>query len=212
MHFSQKTLAENHARLIKRNAVYRRSGYDMDKSIRFVLSHALPLKGRVLEIGTGKGRFLVALAKRANRVVTVDLDAAEQRFGRLNAVHSGLSHNIRFVTADAADLPFAAASFDAVVSLNALHHIWNLEGVLDEILRVVTPGGKIVLADVDSTGFRIFERIHRQEGRTHERFPYKWPRIIARLRKAGFHVHHLHDEKTVLAVCVPILPSRKRRN
>lgn len=56
MRFSRKTLAENHARLLERNKAFRLEGHDPDKDIAFVLSKALPLDGRVLEIGTGKGR------------------------------------------------------------------------------------------------------------------------------------------------------------
>ena len=142
MRFTHKQILENHARLEERNAVYRRYGYNSLKAVRLVLACARPLAGRVLEIGTGKGRFLVELARRIPRVVTVDRDAALQRAARLSAAHAGLGRKIRFVTADAADLPFADASFDAVVSMNALHHIRNPAAVLDEILRVVKPGGR----------------------------------------------------------------------
>ena len=178
MRFSRKQILENHVLLEERNAVYRRHGYDSVKAARFVLACARPLSGRVLEIGTGKGRFLVELAKRVPRVVTVDPDAAEQRFARLTAAHAGLSQRIRFVVADGADLPFADASFDAVLSMNALHHIRDLNSVLDEILRVVKPDGKIVLADFDAHGFLIFDRIHRQERRIHVRTEYDFKHIV----------------------------------
>lgn len=202
MRFSRRQILENHARLEERNRVYRRHGYDGGRAIRFVLACAGPLAGRVLEIGTGKGRFLVQLARRVARVVTVDLDAAEQRFAGMNAAHAGLSRRIRFVVADGADLPFADASFDAVVSMNALHHIRDIHGVLGEILRVVKPGGKIVLADFDAAGFRIFDRIHAAEGRVHDRFPYRWGRVAARLQRAGLRVRRARGHKTELVVAV----------
>ncbi|MBP7831264.1 MAG: class I SAM-dependent methyltransferase [Kiritimatiellae bacterium] len=178
MRFSRKQIMENDARLKERDRLYRRHGYDSRKAARFVLACAGPLAGRILEIGTGKGRFLVELARRRSNVVTVDPDAAEQRFARLNAAHAGVTSNIRFVVADGAHLPFADVSFDAVVSMNALHHIRDLNGVLDEVLRVVKPGGKIVLADFDANGFRLFDRIHRQEQRTHERRRYYFKNLV----------------------------------
>ncbi len=186
--------------LRKREAVYRRRGYDMGRAIRFVLRQARRLPGRVLEIGTGKGRFLVRLARCAARVVTVDLDPAEQRVARLNAAREGLGRRVRYVVADATRLPFADASFNAVVSFNVLHHLRDLEGVLDEVLRVIAPGGTIVLADFDAAGFRIFDRLLASEGRSHERFRYRWPHIVARIRAAGFDVRLLRAEKTVLAL------------
>lgn len=209
MKFSRTQMLENHRRLAEREAAYRRLGYDSRRAIRFVLSHLRPAHGRVLEIGTGKGRFLVALARRSARVVTVDPDAAEQRLARLNAAHEGVGRRIRFVVADGADLPFVDASFDAVVSLNALHHIRNLDGVLGEIVRVLRPGGRVLLADFDAAGFRLFDRLHRAEGRTHERFRYRWPHLLARLRAAGLTVRIRAAEHTRMAIAGP--PGRARR-
>jgi ubiquinone/menaquinone biosynthesis C-methylase UbiE len=212
MRFGRKQIAENHRRLEERDRLYRLHGYDSLKAVRFVLRHAGSLTGRVLEIGTGKGRFLVQLAGRATRVVTIDPDAREQRFARMNAAHAGVTRRVRFCVADGAALPFADASFDAVASMNALHHIRCLRGVLDEILRVIKPGGKIVLADFDASGFRIFDRIHRQEGRTHEQFPYSWHDIIARLRKAGLPARSQRGEHTALVVCRSLPASHRSRN
>ncbi len=199
MKLSPGALRENQARLRQRDRLYRRHGYDSDRAARFVLKCAGPLGRRVLEVGTGKGRFLVTLARRVPRVVTVDPDAAEQRFARLNAAHARLGRRIRFVAADGADLPFADASFDAVVSMNALHHIRRINAVLDEMARVVRPGGKIVLADFDARGFRIFDRIHAAEGRVHERHAYSWVPIAARLRRAGFRVRRRRGENMEVA-------------
>lgn len=202
MKLRKKEILENQARLEERNHIYRRYGYDSRRAVRFILARARPLSGRVLEIGTGKGRFLVELAKRATRVVTVDTNPAEQRYARLNAALAGLGRRIRFVIADGAHLPFSDGSFDAVASMNALHHIRDLDAVLDEMLRVVKAGGKIVLADFDAVGFRIFDRIHKDEGRTHERLPYRWSRIAARLRRAGCKVRRARREHVEVAVAV----------
>ena len=183
MRCSRKQLIENQKRLRERDRLYRRHGYDSGKAARFVLKQAGRFSGRVLEIGTGKGRFLVALARRASRITTIDPDAVEQHFARLNAAYAGVARRIRFVVADGAALPFAKGSFDLIVSMNALHHIRNLNGVLDEILRVIKPDGRIVLSDFDESGFRIFDRIHAAEGRTHERVRYSWRSLVARLRR-----------------------------
>ena len=55
----------NQRQLMKREARLRRFGCNLARGITFVLNEALPLDGSVLEIGTGKGRFLVKLARHA---------------------------------------------------------------------------------------------------------------------------------------------------
>ncbi len=188
MKHNRRRMIENDARLQERDGLYRQNGYDSSESGQYVLKRAGRLLGRVLEIGTGKGRFLVQLARKALRVVTVDPNAGEQKCAKLNTAHKRVRHKIRFVVADGADLPFADASFDAVVSVNALHHIRNLRGVLREALRVIKPNGKIVLSDFNAHGFRIMDRIHRAEGRTHEHVKYEVASIIGLFRRNGWRV------------------------
>jgi ubiquinone/menaquinone biosynthesis C-methylase UbiE len=183
MRFLKNELSENHSRLLQRNKVYRQAGYDTGKNQRFVVAKAFPLKGRILEIGTGKGRFLVELLRRVPRVTTVDLSAGEQRFARMNVRQERPGGRARFVVADARKLPWRDRSFDAVVSMNALHHMPQWRRVLHEVERVVRPGGKVVLADFNRRGFAVFDRIHRQEGRIHERARYKFKDVVEWFRK-----------------------------
>ena len=69
--------------------------------------------------------------------------------------------------------------------MNAMHHIPHFERVLEEMLRVVKPGGKIVLADFDSQGFQILAREHRAEGKTHPRERYDFRKLQRSLRDRG---------------------------
>jgi len=59
----QAEAIRNHRAMKQRDALFRRFGYDSRASLKFILAKVLPLPGRVLEIGTGKGRFLAAMAK-----------------------------------------------------------------------------------------------------------------------------------------------------
>jgi len=189
--YDSETLA-NRQQILKREARLRRFGYDSPTAIKFVLAQALPLRGKVLEIGTGKGRFLVRLARHAGMVTTVDIAAEEQRCARLNARYAGVEGKIRFVVRDAVRLAWRAGTFDAAVTMNAMHHIAHFKRVLKEMLRVVRPGGKIVLADFSPRGFQIIAREHRAEGKTHPHEHYsfrelqRWLRgrgLVTRLRK-----------------------------
>jgi ubiquinone/menaquinone biosynthesis C-methylase UbiE len=179
-----ETLA-NRQQILKRDARLRRFGYDSPAAIQFVLAQALPLGGAVLEIGTGKGRFLVELARHVAAVTTVDIAAEEQQCARLNAHYGGLEEKIRFVLQDAARLPWPDSTFDAAVSMNAMHHIAHFKQVLEEMLRVVKPGGKVVLADFSPRGFQIIAREHRAEGKTHPHEHYDFRELQRLLRERG---------------------------
>jgi len=170
-----------------------------------VLEKALPLHGRVLDIGTGKGRFVLALARHLAHVTTVDIDAGEQEQARLEAAYAGLASRIRFLIQDARHLPWPAARFDAVVSWNVVHHLADPERVFRELLRVLKPDGKLVLADFSPSGFRLMDAIHAAEGRRHPHPPNRFAHWRARLQNRGFHVTRFvdqHEEDLTAQRCV----------
>jgi ubiquinone/menaquinone biosynthesis C-methylase UbiE len=199
---SVNEIQANHAQQEERNAFFRRFGYDQDAAAEFVLSKALPLSGPVLDIGTGKGRFVVALAPHVAQVTTVDISAAEQRYARLEAAYAGVTDRIRFLARDAAKLPWRKARFDAVVSMKAIHHLEDPDAVLAEMLRVLRPGGKLVLADFSVGGFHVMDVIHRAEGRTHPHPPSRFLHWKTQLRSQGFRVKHFRDRHHEVLVAV----------
>ena len=180
----QTETIRNQRALKQREALFRRFGYDSTASLKFILALALPLPGHVLEIGTGKGRFLAAMAKHAERITTLDVDAAQQRAAKLHIRQTQAGSRIRFTAHDAEHLPWADASFDTVASVNTFHHLERPMRVFQEMLRVLKPGGKLVLCDFSPRGFQIFDRIHRFEGGTH-------PRLKNGLADFSHHLRHL---------------------
>jgi ubiquinone/menaquinone biosynthesis C-methylase UbiE len=176
----------NHRQMTERDALMRGLGYDFAAGIEFVLAQALPLAGSVLEIGTGKGRFMVALAPHVKTLTTVDISAEEQRGARLNARFAGVKTQIKYVLQDAAHLPWPDQTFDAAVTMNAIHHIPHFIQVLEEMQRVVKLGGKLVLADLSPRGFQIMARFHRSEGKTHEHHRCDFRDLQKLLRDRGW--------------------------
>jgi ubiquinone/menaquinone biosynthesis C-methylase UbiE len=199
--FPAEAVEANHLALVARNASNRRFGYDSEASVRFVVEKALPLCGHVLDIGTGKGRFVIPLAQHLAKITTVDINAGEQRVAQLEASYAGVAERIDFVVADARALPWRAGSYDAVTSWNVFHHLDDAERVLQEMLRVLRPGGKLVLADFSPSGFRIMDEIHAAEGRQHPHPPSQFPHWRAILRNAGFEVRRFvgHHQEVLVA-------------
>jgi ubiquinone/menaquinone biosynthesis C-methylase UbiE len=144
--------------------------------------------------------LVVALARHVANVTTVDISAEQQHYARLEAVYAGVAQRIDFVLADARTLPWPAGSFDVVISMNAFHHLDDPERVFNEMVRVLKPGGKLVLADFSPNGFRIMDAIHAAEGKRHAHPPGRFAHWLGRLQQSGFAVNRFlgcHEEVLV---------------
>ncbi|HQF37504.1 MAG TPA: class I SAM-dependent methyltransferase [Opitutaceae bacterium] len=207
----EEMIRANRRAMKAREVVFRRHGYDSPASLAFAVGRILPLPGRVLEIGTGRGRFLGALADYVDRLTTLDADAAQQRTARLHVRRSAGGRPIRFVVGDAARLPWSAASFDGVVTMNTFHHLACPLAVLREMMRVLKPGGKLALCDFSPRGFQIFDRIHRAEGRVHPRLEKGLVEFRRHLREAGWRTSHCKGCNQELLIAVAPLAAVRRR-
>jgi SAM-dependent methyltransferase len=103
----------------------------------------------VLEIGSGSGGPAVYLAQRRGcRVTGVDLNEHGIANGARLAEEGGLADRVSFQRVDASQpLPFSDASFDAVVSNDAMCHIVNRSNALKDWHRVLRPGGRMLFTD-----------------------------------------------------------------
>jgi len=90
---------------------------------------------RVLEIGCGKGAILGELRKAGHEVTGIDIDAAALTYCRTSQADLPVS------VASGDSLPFADHSFDAVLSFDVFEHIRNSDRHLQEVRRVLRPGG-----------------------------------------------------------------------
>lgn len=110
---------------------------------RYLFAAPLVAGREVLDIACGEGYGSALLAQRAARVTGVDLAPAAIAHAR--SCYAGRP-NLEFREADCAALPFADASFDVVVSFETIEHITAQEAFLDEVRRVLRPGGFVVLS------------------------------------------------------------------
>jgi hypothetical protein len=98
---------------------------------------------KVLDVACGEGYGSALIARRAAHVTGVDIAPAAIAHAR--ARYATLP-NLEFRAADCAALPFEDATFDVVVSFETLEHIAAQDAFLDEMRRVLRPGGFIVLS------------------------------------------------------------------
>ncbi|HSW50343.1 MAG TPA: class I SAM-dependent methyltransferase, partial [Bryobacteraceae bacterium] len=109
---------------------------------RYAFAARLSRRKRVLDAGCGAGYGSAELARSAARVVGVDasLEALE------HAVRHYKVANTEFLAASCAALPFAAESFDLVVSFEVIEHMPDWQAFLEEARRVIAPSGQFVVS------------------------------------------------------------------
>jgi arsenite methyltransferase len=128
------------------------------------LFRSLKLRGdeRVLDLGCGRGAVLLLAAQHltTGRAVGVDLWRVKDQSGnsaeatRRNAAAEGVADRVELHTADMKVLPFANESFDLVVSNVAIHNVKgeaDRNKVIEEAVRVLRPGGRLMIADIGGT-------------------------------------------------------------
>lgn len=148
----------------------------------------------VLDLGCGGGFMAEALARRGARVTGLDPAGEALAAARAHAEREGLAIDYREGVGE--NLPFADASFEIVVSCDALEHVADLDAVLDEVARVLEPGGLFLFDTINKNPLASFvvvtmgERILRllPEG-THDPELFIKPTELKRaLARRGFDV------------------------
>lgn len=175
----------------------QKRGYKRAREITKLVGR-LPRNPRYLDVGCGKGWITKELGKviRASSVWGADLIPPET--------------DINFHKIEDEGLPFPDSSFDLVTCLQSLHHIKNVEATLQEIHRVLAPGGYLLIREQDCVSGceELFNFEHYLYDviifRTHEpqafwdsyyahfRTIYQWKKMITSL---GFRSLKFRDRK-----------------
>jgi ubiquinone/menaquinone biosynthesis C-methylase UbiE len=111
----------------------------------------------VLEIGCGMGTDGTQFAKAGAQYYGIDLTEAAIRLAQENFYLRGLSGAFRQMNAE--QLIFPDAMFDHVYSMGVIHHTVNPSAIVDEIFRVLKPGGTLTIMLYNRTSINYYFEI-----------------------------------------------------
>ncbi|RUA17141.1 MAG: SAM-dependent methyltransferase [Clostridia bacterium] len=100
----------------------------------------------VLDVATGGGHAALAIARQVHSVVALDVTLPMLQAARA-FTHAQGQHNISWVQADGATLPFGENLFDLITCRVALHHFPDQAAAIKEWARCLKPGGRLMLVD-----------------------------------------------------------------
>ncbi|MCE5228451.1 class I SAM-dependent methyltransferase [bacterium] len=145
-------------------------GYDLlDENREAVRLAQFNKNAFVLDVATGSGRMLLALADAGYYVISCDID--ERTIRETHDRLIDFVHDVaEFRVMDAGRLDFGTDSVESIATANAMHHMANPVHVLEELTRVLKPDGKLLIADFNGHGFDVIDNIHLElHGSTHDR-------------------------------------------
>jgi ubiquinone/menaquinone biosynthesis C-methylase UbiE len=116
--------------------------------------------GRIIDVGCGSGATAIVLAQSfpKSEVVGIDLSEPLLRLATQAAQAAGLSDRVRFELGDVEHTAYEEDSFDVVLNLNMVHIIEHPVRMLDEIERILVPGGALFIVDLRRSWLGLFEK------------------------------------------------------
>ena len=154
----------------------------------------------ILDLGSGPGFLACELAQEVGatgRIVGVDISSDMNSIASTRIAAAGLGDRVDILEGDATALAFADATFDAAVSMQVIEYLAEPDAALQQLVRVLRPGGRLVIIDTDWDSLVWAAMDRRRAARIaaawNEHLPDPYlPRSLApRLRGAGFEVREV---------------------
>ena len=135
-------------------------GSGFENARRMAVEASERVGGRILEVGVGTGISLPYYSRKS-RVVGIDISEPMLKVARRRVIDERLDHVEQLEVMDAENLAFAESSFDVVVAQYVVTALPNPERALSEFLRVVKPGGEIIITTRVGAGHGLRGKVER---------------------------------------------------
>ena len=115
----------------------------------------------ILDVATGTGEFAIqALELDPQKIVGIDISDGMLEIGRKKILAKNLGSKIELVRGDSENIPFEENKFDAVTVAFGVRNFENLKRGLSEILRVLKPGGMVVVLEFSKPSAFPFKQLY----------------------------------------------------
>lgn len=129
--------------------------YDTDPNLVSFLEQKFIPQPHILDMGCGTGKQLAADYKKFPELQMVGLDLF---YGMLHQARKRCN-KINWIQGDSTNLPFRNNNFDYITNQFSYHHVYNKIGLLIEVYRLLKPGGRFVITNLDPwsmTGWIVY--------------------------------------------------------
>ena len=134
----------------------------------------------IADLGAGEGAFALLLAQQAKKVIAVDSSAKMIEVGREQALRHGVE-NVEYRLGDMEEIPIGDGEVDLVFFSQSLHHALHPERAVEDVWRILKPGGRIVILDLVKHRFEEARELYADEW-----LGFSETEVEAMLEKSGF--------------------------
>ncbi|NPU96262.1 MAG: methyltransferase domain-containing protein [Candidatus Omnitrophica bacterium] len=166
----------------------------------------------VLDVGTGSGWMAILAAEQGQRVISIDINPECLLRAKHRAEQALMGSVIRplFVCADALRIPFPDNFFDAAISFDAVHHLFDCPcpAGIKEMIQVCKTHRDIIVAGLNKNGAAAVRTVHDRAGLKHEENRCDVEKLEMMLHDIGLHstrrdtsfvtIFHAHQQCTMM--------------
>ena len=141
----------------------------MEEYFALIKAAKFPINNYILDVATGTGRAASILSRLGYRVITGDYNY-DFKFESEKRITEEYLSKVKYIRLNLEKIPFPDNAVENIVCIDTLHELDNPLICLNEILRIHSPKGKLLIADFNSKGFDVMDKLHMvRYGRLHPR-------------------------------------------
>lgn len=145
-------------------------GYDlMEEYCQLIKAADFKDNNFILDVATGTGRAASILSRLGCNVITGDYNTNLKKESE-SRISNEYINKVSYARLNLEQIPFSDNSVDNIVCINTLHELENPFRCLNEMIRIHSGKGKLLIADFNSSGFDVMDKLHTTRyGKLHTR-------------------------------------------